>query len=251
LFGRFFLVIALLLVGLLFVRWFLTTPPEQVARTLRRSALYVGIAVLVLLAAAGRLNWLFAAIAAAIPFVLRALNLVRLLPAVQQAIAAIQRLRSGAGPSPGQVSQIETRYLRMRLDHETGALSGEVLEGPLRGRALDDLDLSDLVDLLGECRAQDPQSARLLEAYLDRMHGDEWREAAGPAGDGRGEGGGGATSGAMTREEAYAVLGLSPGASEEDIKAAHRRLMQKLHPDRGGSGYLAAKINQAKDLLLG
>ena len=84
----------------------------------------------------------------------------------------------------------------------------------------------------------------MLEAYLERVHGEAWREAV----EGRG---GAKSSGAMTREEAYAILGLETGASKKEIHDAHRQLMQKLHPDRGGTNYLAAKINQAKDLLLG
>jgi DnaJ-class molecular chaperone len=84
----------------------------------------------------------------------------------------------------------------------------------------------------------------LLDSYLQRRFPGE-----APFGD---SGGGATGSGAnLDRKEALAVLGLAEGASEEDIITAHRRLMQKLHPDRGGNDYLAAKINQAKDLLLG
>jgi len=100
----------------------------------------------------------------------------------------------------------------------------------------------------------DPQSHALLEAYLDRTH-PNWREAfAGDAGASAGAGQGAPGSGGagpMTREEALAILGLAEGASESDIRTAHRSLMKQFHPDQGGSDYLAAKINEAKDLLLG
>jgi DnaJ-domain-containing protein 1 len=116
---------------------------------------------------------------------------------------------------------------------------------------LDELGPADLLALLRECRAEDEEGARLLEAYLDRVH-PEWREElAGERAGGRRSGAGArSTSGDMSVEEAYAILGLSAGADADAIKEAHRRLMVKLHPDHGGSDYLATKINRARDVLL-
>ncbi len=130
----------------------------------------------------------------------------------------------------------------MSLDHDSGVMNGEVLEGRFKGQQLSDIDVNGLLELLNECRAQDVQSATILETYLDRTHGDQWRYESG---NGRSP-----ASSTMTPDEAYEVLGLPAGASEEEVVEAHRRLMQKLHPDRGGSTYLAAKLNQAKDTLL-
>jgi hypothetical protein len=177
-----------------------------------------------------------------------------LLPALMRRRAFARMAKNWRGPTPGQQSAIETRFLRMSLDHDTGAMVGTVIDGAFRGRDLEDLGLEEQLTLLAECRAGDDSSARLLEAYLDRVHGASWRDQDAGA-DGAGHGassgaGGGAAPGAMGRDEAYKVLGLRPGASEEDIKDAHRKLMTKIHPDHGGSTYLAAKINQAKDVLL-
>ena len=118
------------------------------------------------------------------------------------------------------------------------------------GRRLEELELDELVELWRECHAADRQSAAVLEAYLDRSQGESWREAAGAAAGSEG-GGAGGDGGAMSQDEAYSILGLEPGASKDEVREAHRRLMQKVHPDHGGSNYLAAKINEAKDLLLG
>ena len=247
------IILATLVVGLLlFLNWFRRTPPEKVAKVLRRSALYGGIALLVLLAATGRLNPLFAALAAAVPVVLRAVNLLRVLPVIQQVLRALGVSSvpgAGVGASTagaaGQRSSIRTRLLEMTLDHATGEMDGLVLEGRYEGRRLSELNLSQLVQLLSGARATDAQSAALLEAYLDRRHG-AWREGGEDTGTSVPE-----DHAAMSRDEALAILGLKPGAGPDQVREAHRRLMQKFHPDRGGSDYLASKINEAKRFLLG
>jgi hypothetical protein len=132
-------------------------------------------------------------------------------------------------------------------------MDGTVLGGPNEGRDLTDLNLGELLDLLRLCRAQDSQSTNLLEAFLDRTQDPEWRAMMGDEDDdaGGGQGGGPRAEAPMTHDEAYRILGLEAGADANAIKGAHRTLMQKIHPDHGGSSYLAAKINEAKDLLLG
>jgi DnaJ-domain-containing protein 1 len=147
---------------------------------------------------------------------------------------------------------VATAFLRMTLDHDTGRMEGTILRGRFAGMRLEELGPADLLALLRECRAEDEEGARLLEAYLDRVH-PEWRdELAGerPGGGGSGSGARSTSGDDMSVEEAYAILGLSAGADAEAIKEAHRRLMVKLHPDHGGSDYLATKINRARDVLL-
>ena len=166
----------------------------------------------------------------------------------------IQNLR---GPSPGQTTGVETRFLRMNLDHDSGVLDGMVLDGQFRGKRLSELGPEALSELLRECRVDDEQSATVLEAYLDRAHGGSWRtgesadEGAAASGQRDGHASPWNASNRMTRDEAFDVLGLQPGATPGEIKDAHHNLMKKIHPDQGGSNYLAAKINQAKEFLLG
>jgi len=147
--------------------------------------------------------------------------------------------------SPGQSSRIETDHLQMELDHDSGDMYGRVKKGMFAGRDLAALSPTDLGLLWQDCRLADPQSAQLIEAYLDRIH-PSWREdmARGESDMSRGP------DGRMTREEALDILGLAAGADEDAIRRAHRELMLRLHPDRGGSTYLAAKINEAKDVAL-
>jgi len=143
--------------------------------------------------------------------------------------------------SAGQASRVRTPFLEMELDHDTGRMNGHVLAGKFQGASLDALDRAALIKLLSEI---DDDSRDLLAAYLDRRE-PGWRECA--QGD---AGARPADSGKMTETEAYQILGLQPGASPEEISRAHRSLIKKLHPDQGGTTYLAARINEAKDVLL-
>jgi len=146
--------------------------------------------------------------------------------------------------SAGQVSRVRTAFMEMELEHDTGAMRGRILVGRHEGRSLEALDVATLVGLLPEI---DEESRALLATYLDRRD-PAWRDhAQGDATAGRGAAPAG---GPMTEQEAYQILGLAPGASAEEIGRAHRNLMKKLHPDQGGTTYLAARINEAKDTLL-
>jgi hypothetical protein len=162
------------------------------------------------------------------------------------------RLGSGLGnygrsrAQPGQKSKVQTEYLCLELDHDSGKITGRVLQGPFQGRELDDLIFSELEQLYTEWQGED-DSLRLLETYLDSRAPD-WRSQF--QADMHGRSGGAAQSGTMTHQEAYDILGLHANASKAEIIAAHRRIMALVHPDKGGSTYLATRVNAAKDILL-
>ena len=229
--GGFAILCGLLLLGYLFVN----ANPAQLARGLKWGGLAGGVmAILALLVLTEGmvLRWL-----------------VYLLP-LAPALPVFRRVKSMfsgfRGPTTGQTSEVDTPFLRMTLDHDTGDMTGTVLRGRFAGMRLDELSQADLLGLLRECRAEDEESARLIEAYLDRLHPD-WHDDLGSQQAGSGPQ---RASADMTVEEAYEILGLSPDADEEAIRAAHRRLMKQLHPDHGGTDYLATKINRARDVLL-
>ena len=153
---------------------------------------------------------------------------------------------SGIGSASGRVTTARSAMVEMRLDHDSGSMTGVVLAGVYAGRALETLTRPELASLRAELTRDDPDGVNLLEAYLDRRFAG-WREADEGQGQGRGSAGAG---GAMSRREACEILGLSEGASAAEIISAHRALMKKLHPDHGGSTALAARVNQAKDVLM-
>jgi hypothetical protein len=231
----FYLLIGLGLLLLLYsaLRGFVGADPRTLVTGLRWAAVIGGGAAAVFLLLTGRLNQAIFLVAALAPLFMRWK-------------ALWNTIRNATGPSRGQSSDVETAWLRMSLDHDTGGMDGTVLQGRWKGRRLSELSVEGLLDLLAETRVDDTDSAQLVEAYLDRARPD-WREAASEAGTAPAQ----PPSGAMTREEACRVLEVEPNADEAAIRDAHRRLMMKLHPDMGGSSYLAAKINQAKDVLLG
>jgi hypothetical protein len=218
--------------GYWLLRQFVSTPATQVAGVARKAGGFALIAIAGFLTLRGAFN-------AAIPLFILGLGLL-----------GKSGLFPGGGfswgqKSAGQRSRVATSLLAMELDHDTGRMDGTVLAGPLKGRFLSSLNDIELKALHQQCTGVADQSRPLFEAWLDRSKAG-WREAwqAGPRGNGR------APSGAMSRAEALAVLGLKEGATADEVRTAHRRLLKEFHPDRGGSDYLAAKINQAKDVLL-
>ncbi len=204
------------------------------------------IVVLILL---GRISptFIIAPIMVAGTFLLRNLPLLfRLLPLWNMFRT---KTRTAYGSSGAQdSSSIRTRFLHMTLKHESADMDGQVLEGQFAGQSLSQLSLEQLLTLANECR-QDADSLQVLEAYLDRSHG-QWRENNGAYEEQGGSESRSASEAAMDRRTALEILGLSDDAGKDDIVQAHRRLMQKMHPDRGGSDFLAKKINEARDYLL-
>jgi len=220
-----------ILCGLLLLGWvFVNTSPAVLARVLKWVGILLAVAAVVALAVSGRLAMLLGIAAAVVPLLIR----------LRSAIGGLH------GPAVGNSSTVETPFVRMSLDHDTGAMTGTVLQGGFAGMRVDELNRAELLALLRECRTVDEEGARLVEAYLDRTDPD-WRADL----RGRATGGGTGRAGSdVSLDEAYAILGLQPGADEEAIKAAHHRLMKQLHPDHGGTDYLAAQLNRARDVLL-
>lgn len=219
--------IALVLV-MLGLRGFANAPVHTVKAALAWIAGGLGLVLLVALLFSGRGLQAIWAMAFFAPLLLQAWRSWR----------SARTFSRGGQASPGQETRVGTATLSMVLHHDSGRMTGTVTRGRFAGADLAGLSLAEILALREDCAREDPDSVPLLEAWLDRAHPD-WREAP-PA----------TTEGPMDRAEALAVLGLEEGATEAEIRAAHRRLMRSAHPDQGGSAWLAARLNAARDLLL-
>jgi hypothetical protein len=227
--GPVLLGVVVLLVAVWAMYGFARVDPKIAAQVLRKSGGIAALAGAVFLTARGQVGL-------AVPLGFAGLSLLGWVPGMAS-------LGKRMNKSSGQVSKVRSAYIEMELDHDTGTMRGRILKGRMEGVTLDALDVPALLSLLPEI---DEESRALLMAYLDRR-APGWREHADA---GSAAGAGDVNSGKMTEEEAYQILGIQPGASAADIGRAHRALIKKLHPDQGGSTYLAARVNQAKDTLL-
>lgn len=236
--SRLFLIVATVVFLIFLLIRFKKLPVEKRKKIVRFLFVLIIIAGFVALAMTGRLSWLFALIASIVPLVPRFVTwLIKVLPVLQ---SLKQQFRTNR--TEHQV-QMETQYIRMVLNKNTAEMDGLVLKGPYKGKMLSKLLFQDLLQFLKDCQQNDAESAAMLMAYMDRYNSG-WRNAENRA-DNQGF-----KSGAMSIEEAREILAVKKTSTREEIIEAHKRLMQKIHPDRGGSDYLAAKINQAKDVLL-
>ena len=223
-FGLLVLVFALWILGVIS-----RVDPKIAARVLKASGGILAIGFAAFLGLRGEIG-------AAIPLGIFGLGLLGWIP------FGMPRFSQRSKKSAGQTSQVRSAFLEMELDHDSGDMRGRIIAGSRAGAALEQLDVKTLAGLLDEF---DEESRALLVAYLDRREPGWGEYAQGHAAAGRAAG----SSGKMTEQEAYQILGVEPGASADAITRAHRRLMKKLHPDQGGSNYLAARINEAKEIL--
>ena len=228
--------VALVVAVVLVARWYQNASPGRLAKVIKWSVMGIGGLATIYLAATGKIHL------AVVPLALTLLPLL------------MRKLRNSGGtsqsgtPSPGSHSNVKTAFISMTLDHDTGQMDGTVNYGTYTEQKLSQLSKLDLINLLRELKTKDEQSAQLLEAYMDRVLDEGWRNDGNFSKNNTSQHN---NSTSMSKEEAYNVLGLMPNSSEIEIRDAHRKLLLKIHPDQGGSDYLASKINQAKEVLLG
>jgi len=236
-----FLFVGLLILIYLMVRSFVSADPKAMANTIRRFGGFFLLLLAVFLSARG-------GFLVGIPLAIYALTLFG--RSFGWSLPKTGWRRPGnANKSQGQKSEVRTPYLQMILDHDTGAMEGVVLKGLFEGSELSRLSDNDLIKLLVQVREKDSQSGQLVEAFLD-VERPGWRKSFKQEAQNPFNWAGAGGDGPMTIDQAFEILGLEPGATTKDVNRAHRALMKKFHPDQGGSTYLAAQINQAKEILI-
>ena len=238
------LLIAAIIIGSLsglglLLYFFISTPAARLKRIVFWSAgiVSVGIFIFLLYRLSGSFLWSW---------------VVFLIPLILRWRGLIQQIRRAAktasGPAKGQVSSVNTEFLEMNLNHDTGEMSGLVKKGEKKGYSIETLNLNQLLELIEESKS-DAASIQLLERFLDKYFDENWRETYQSSSD-RYENNNDYSSDSISRAQALKILGLVEPVTDEQIKEAHRRLILANHPDRGGSTFLATQINKAKDVLL-
>lgn len=239
--------LGLLFAAILLLRWYANAEPAAIKRAGKWIAICLLGFVALFLALTGRLTAAFGLMMGVVAFGWRLFNMLSMFQNMRGMFGGLGGFGGGAQASTGQSSRVESSFLRMTLDHDSGRMDGEIIAGEFQGNHLSAMTLENLL-LFRTALANDNDSLGLLDAYLDRAH-IGWRDDVQGAHD-RQSSDQMSPSGAMTENEALSILGLEPGADRKAVKTAYRHLMAKVHPDKGGSVYLAAKINEAKDFLL-
>ena len=242
------IVIAVILMAVIVFLNYFRKSTNNTKRAIIKNTLFVALAaILIALVVTGRLNWLVAIAGSMVPLLPKAFSwLIRYIPSLLVLFKKYKTVREKKSSKTmhGQQSRVETLYLIMMLDHDTGEMDGEVIKGVFLGRILSEMTSVEIREMIHEC--EDDETVSLLMAYMNRYHGRRDNNNKNESHSNRGDEG----PGFMSIHEAREILGLDENAKKNEIIDAHRHLIQKLHPDRGGSEYLAMKINRAKDILL-
>lgn len=225
----------LLLLAVIAGLWYWWSYQKKLADSKRkpflwRSVFWLILALTVYLVMTGRMHWLGAGIAALVP-------LLRTLLVWGSRAGPLLRLLGRFKTTP---SQFRSQFLVVSINFANGSIDGEVISGKHNGKKLTELSLAELNELSQEFKQADKESYILLQAYLIRTgkSNNQSDNQYKPS-----------NINDLSNNEAYEILGLPTSASKDEIIKAHKRLIQRIHPDRGGSDYLAAKINAAKDQL--
>jgi len=235
----FLLGIALLIGLILFGRWIVTAEPKEALKALKWICIGGFVVISCFFIFTGRLSWAFFGLPVLLPWLMRARAVARIAKTFRRMSQA------NAGVKSGNSSDVETQFFKMKLDHDSGDMSGTINEGDHSGTDIKDLTTQQLIVLLNTCLLEDIDSARILEAYLDRNRPD-WHDFVDDADASSQQ----ANTTSMDKALALKILGLGQGVTDKAIKEAHRKLILGMHPDHGGSDFLAAQIYQAKDFLL-
>jgi hypothetical protein len=236
------ILVILLLGGIMFWwHWKNTSDPKERKQFLQKIVIGCLVVISLLAVVTGRMHWLGAVLAGTLAMLRQYLPLViRYFPMITQ----LYRNFSPRSQAQDR-STVSTKYIEMMLDHESGKLSGKVIAGEFQNKLLDDLDQTQLSKLFDFCISNDIDSARLLENYLVDRFGENPSNSTNSNNSDIAS-----STDEMSLSEALQILGLEDNPDNDEINKSYRKIMQQLHPDRGGNQYFSVKANQARKVLL-